>query len=286
MPRLTQINQIANRCAAFALACFAAAIWSSPALAQEPSWSLMISEKEAAISDPTNTALQNFLMWDLSADRVMHRNMPYLELQNNDPQPITELRITIGDERFNFDCAMLQECAMVSDAPAGISVDSSVIAGDELVLNFGNGGLPTGESVRFKIALGVDDGFSFFHRPDFRTVLFDMNEINVYDGNLHLPSSVDPTDDNSHVTVTFGTGATARIAGPIPFEDFNVFGEASKYFNDHFRRYGVMEQVDTFLILGGVGGEIPEPTAVVLAIVALGGGLSLAGRSRRQMRKY
>lgn len=282
MPRLPRAFLTSTHlCMSLVLTCLAIASIAAPARAQEPSWSLKISEKEAAITDPTNSALQNFLMWDLSADRVMNRNMPYLELENNDPQPITEFKMTIGDERFHFDCAMLSECAMISSAPAGVEITSSAGNGDELVLLFGNGGLPSGEAIRFKIALGVDDGLSFFHRPDFRTVLFDMNEINVYDGNLHLPSSVDPTDDNSQVMVKFGSGATARIAGPVPLEDFAVVGEAAKYFNDHFRRYGIMEQVDTFLILGGTGGQIPEPSAVVLAAIATLGGLGFSRRWRR-----
>lgn len=277
--------------AIMALACLSLA--AQPALAQSgDTWSLKISEKEKAISDPLNAALQNFLMWDLGADRVMNRNMPYLELANHHSSlPITEFRMTIGDTRFHFDCSMLQQCALVTDSPSGSAVASSVVpgAGDqapneggELVLNFGNGGLAPGETARFKIALGVDEAYEFFHRPDFRTVLFDMNGINVYDGNLHLPNGVDPTADNAKVTIKFGTGSNAEIAGPIAIEDYDVVGEAAKYFNNHFRRYGVMEQVDTFLVIGGAGSEIPEPSAGLLAVVALVCGLTASRRTVRR----
>jgi hypothetical protein len=257
-----------------------AAAWmlAVPAMATaqfgDSNWSLKISEKSKAITDPSNTALQNFLMWDLGSDRMMNRNMPYLELENlHDSLPITEFRMTVGDPRFHFNCSTLSECAMVADKPAGTEVTTSVVPGEgdqspnqggELVLDFGNGGLAPGQSVLFKIALGVDAAYEFFHRPDFRTVLFDMNGINVYDGNLHLPASVEPTDDNAKVTIKFGSGTNQVIAGPVALDDYDVEGEAAKYYNDIFRRYGVMEQVDTFLVVGGPGSEIPEPISIVL----------------------
>jgi len=264
--------------ATLALTCIAFGTLPLRAESNDATFSLKISEKAKAITDPTNTALQNFLMWDLGSDRVMNRNMPFLELENqHDSLPITEFRMTIGDPRFHFDCSMLNECALVTGSPGNLSVASSIIAGDgdqspnqggELVLNFGNAGLAPGEKVLFKIALGVDEAYDFFHRPDFRTVLFDMNEINVYDGNLHSPNSVDETSDNAKVTVKFGSNGGSFVVGPVPVDDYDVEGEAAKYFNDHFRRYGVMEHVDTFLLVGGVGNEVPEPSAVVLAMVA------------------
>jgi hypothetical protein len=132
----------------------------------------------------------------------------------------------------------------------------------------------------FKIALGVDAAYEFFHRPDFRTVLFDMNGVNVYDGNLHSPDSVDPTDDNAKVSVKFGAGAGQFIVGPVTVDEYDVEGEAAKYFNDNFRRYGVMEHVDTFLVLGS-GEEIPEPTSVALAICGLSSFIGLRRVRRR-----
>ncbi len=101
--------------AALAIAVLAAS--SAPALAaiNDASFSLKISEKEKALSDPTNSELQNFLMWDLGADRVANRNMPYLELTNDtgSDAPLTEFRMTIGDTRFHFDCGMIGSCAML-----------------------------------------------------------------------------------------------------------------------------------------------------------------------------
>jgi hypothetical protein len=265
----------------------AAAASTAKAQTDDSKWSLKISEKEAAITQPENTDLQNFLMWDLGSDRVMSRNMPVLELKNEgSEQPITEFRMTIGDERFHFDCEILGTCARIASAPGGVTSmvipglgDVGALQGGELVLTFGDGGLEIGELARFQIALGVDVGHDFFHRPDFRTVLFDMNEINVYDGNLHLPNGVDPSDDNSIITLKFGSGANLVLGSPVPFEDFGVTGNSALYYNDIFRRYGVMESVDTFLILGGPGGAIPEPSSLVLALVFVASSLSFT-RSR------
>jgi len=280
--------------AAVALACFALA--ALPALAQTSSdmFKLEISEKEKAISDPTNTALQNFLMHDLGADRMIARNMPYLELTNLDPDfPLMEFHASIGDSRFHFDCDMLQACAMISSAPAGIRIESSVIPtadddpsllpGDVLILNFDNGGLAPGESVRFKIALGVDDGYDFFHRPDYRTILFDMNGMDAYGGNVGVPTSMsgDSTADNSQLTAMYGTGGTPYMMAYSALIDYPVMGEAANYYNNHYRPYGIMEHVDTFLALGQAS-EIPEPSAAMLAIVGVFGGLALRSRSRRR----
>jgi hypothetical protein len=294
MTLFTRFRSRSRRCAA-ALAAASIALAAESAFAQSTAelFMLKFSEKEAAISDPTNTPLQNFLMWDLGAERVVARNTPYVELTNlHDSLALSEFHMSIGDGRFHFDCEMFDTCALVSSAPTGLGVTSSVnptdaddpslLPGDVLVLKFGGGGLPAGEAVRFRIALGVDDGYSFFHLPDYRTVLFDMNGINVYDGNLHVPAASDPngTADNANLMTFFGTGGAAQIAEAV-IEDFDVTGEAANYFNNNYRRYGIMERVDTFLALGQ-GAEIPEPSGAALAIVGLLSGLVLPRRRLRR----
>ena len=133
--------------------------------------------------------------------------------------------------------------------------------------------------VRFKIALGVDaDHPEIFQHPDFRTVLFDMNGRNVYDGNLLKFS----TDDNSQVNVKFLlSNASTLNAGPTTFEDILVLGDEGRYYNANFRRYGVMEHVDTFTALPTSSSVIPEPTGVLLSFLSMMGGLSLLSRSPR-----
>ena len=133
-----------------------------PARAATDSFTVKIAEKQQALSDPTDESLQHFLMWDMSADRVIARNMPYLELSNDadSTSPITAFHLTIGDTRFHFDCAALGSCAMLgkttpdvslSSAVSAITGDSASTSGDQLNLTIGNGGLQPGQVVRFKI---------------------------------------------------------------------------------------------------------------------------------------
>jgi hypothetical protein len=253
------------------------------------SFTVKIAEKQQALSDPTDEAMQHFLMWDLNADRVLDRSMPYVELKNDSTStsPITSFHVTIGDTRFHFDCATLHSCAMLGKTTPGISLTSAVSAisgnsastsGDELDLTIGNGGLKPGEVVRFKIALAPDAGTHFFIHPDFRTVLFDMNGKNVYDGNLIQVSST----DNAQLTAIYGlTGSGTLTAGPIALEDTSVVGVESQYYNGIFRHYGVMEPVDTFAKAGSVA-TIPEPGTLVLAALSFFGGLVPLARRRQR----
>ena len=74
------------------------------ALAATDSFTVKISEKQQALSDPSDEAMQHFLMWDLNADRVIARSMPYIELTNDSTStsPITNFHLTIGDMRLPF----------------------------------------------------------------------------------------------------------------------------------------------------------------------------------------
>jgi hypothetical protein len=259
------------------------------ARAATDSFTLKISEKQQALSDPSDEAMQHFLMWDLNADRVIARSMPYIELTNDSTStsPITDFHLTIGDTRFHFDCSTLGACAMLgkttpdislTSAVSAISGNSSSTSGDQLDLSIGNGGLKPGEVVRFKIALAPDAGTNLYAHPDFRTVLFDMNGRNVYDGNLIQVSS----DDNAQLTAIYGlTGGGTLAAGPVALEDTTVVGVESQYYNGVFRHYGVMEPVDTFAKAGSVA-SVPEPGTLVLAALGLFGGLLPLSRRRQR----
>ena len=79
-------------------------------------------------------------------------------------------------------------------------------------MNIGDGGLQPGELVRFKIDLDVDPEFAdqVFAHPDYRTVLFDMNGFNVYDG-LQQQSDA----DNGKAVGDFRSGRGRRFGdGP------------------------------------------------------------------------
>ena len=260
------------------LAGAAAPAW---AVITDAKYTLKISEKEGALEGVSNQML-NFLMWDLGADRMINRNMPFLELKNDSTSdaPITEFRLSIGDARFHFDCSMLSACAMLAKSTPDVALASSVAnSGDQLVISLGDGGLAAGEVVRFKIALGVDaaNQGQFFHRPDFRTVLFDMNGKNVYDGNL-LDSK---TTDNAIATAKFEmTGMPSVSVNSSPFADQLVVGVEAQYYNGIYRPYGIMEPIDTFLTSGS-GTGVPEPGTVVMAAVAFAGTMVVRTRVRR-----
>src|SRR5262249_6966788 len=166
-------QQIGARLAAAMLAIAALAITTAPAVAaiDDASFTMKVSEREKALSEPTNMEVQKFLMWDLGADRVAARNMPFIELFNDSTSdaPITEFKLTIGDPRFTFSCEMVGGCAALGKPTPGFSLTSSLAdSGDTLVVGIGNGGLDPGEAIRFRIALGVDAGFNFYKAPDFR----------------------------------------------------------------------------------------------------------------------
>jgi hypothetical protein len=247
------------------------------------SFTLKFSEKEMKLEHPTDMMWDKYLMWDLAFQRMNDRNMPYLELSNlaTSTAPITEFHMTIGDTRFNFDDDVMGKFAMLGSSTPGFSITSSTAGnlGDELVINIGNGGLQPGQLVRFKIDLAVDPDFAddFFKFPDYRTVLFDMNGFNVYDGLQQQNPS-----DNARAWVVFDPALGANFATqPVPLADELVSGAAADFYNNNYRRYGETDPVRTFLLNGGGTGVVPEPQSMIFAILAVLGTVSCNPRPRR-----
>jgi hypothetical protein len=270
------------------------AAWSAPlillaitatltnrALAQD-SWSLRISEKENELAHTGDPMWSKWLMWDIGYQRMMDRNMPYIELTNaaTSTDPITQFHITIGDNRFNFAPVQGTDLVMIgSTSPATLPLTASTVGGlgDELVVDLGNGGLAPGDTVRFKIKLGIDPSFAATYAasfgaslPDYRTVLFDMNGVNVYDGNTVDNS----TKDNSQSFVIFDTNMHSSTA---VFPDETV--PNGIYYNNILRPYTAIDMVNLFQLEGAA--PIPEPASVGLAIFGMAGFL-LSRRSRRR----
>ncbi len=245
----------------------------------QSTFTVNISEKEQKLAHPTDMMWDKHLMWDLGFQRMNDRNMPYVELRNTGTAPITEYRMTIGDTRFNFTNESLGTYALLGSTTPGFQLTSNAISGDELVVMIGNGGLPVGQLVRFKIDLGVDPPNSggLFEFPDFRTVLFDMNGVQVYDSGM--PTVVSSTD-NSRISVVFDPPTGANFATtPVFLADATVPAPANIFFNDARRQWGENDPVRIFSLTGG--GIIPEPSsAVLLAGVACG----LATWRRRRKR--
>src|ERR1051326_8933235 len=86
-------------CLALMLFAFAGAKVSA-----QDSWSLRISEKEGELEHTVDPMWSKWLMWDIGYQRMVDRNMPYIEIMNAamSTDPITEFHLTIGDNRFNF----------------------------------------------------------------------------------------------------------------------------------------------------------------------------------------
>lgn len=284
MPRIA-VNRIQFNLGVAVVALFALAFAASPGVAQTGSFTLKISEKEMNLAHPNDMMWQKYIMWDLGYQRMVDRNMPYLEL-TNDPTstaPISQFNLTIGDTRFHFDNSFMGNYVMLGSSTPGFNLSSSTLdGGNQLVVNIGNGGLAPGDVLRFKIDLGVDapyldEPFNFFPHPDYRTVLFDMNGVNVYDGNLVNKS----TADNANAWVVFSpTSGPSFESDKFVFEDEDVVVGA-QFFNNNYRRYGEMDPVYAFQLGGPTEGVIPEPSSLMLALVSLVGAASLSTRQRR-----
>jgi hypothetical protein len=259
--------------AILALSFFAAGV--RPVVAQD-TWLLQISEKENQLVHPSDPMWMKSNMWDVSYQRMNDRNMPVLELTNLQPAggpDISTFEMTIGDTRFHFADDYLGAYAVLGNSTPGFQLTSTANGGNLLKVNI-VGGLSPGETVRFKIDLDVDDGLPFFAHPDYRTVLFDMNGINVYGDDPQTPNN---QEDNAQATVTFSNNTTN---GPVAFIDEDVDSPAGQYYNNIFRPYGVMEPVDIFDIGGGPN-VIPEPSSALLALAGLIGSMWVTGRPRR-----
>ncbi len=248
-------------------------------------FTLKITEKEMKLEHPTDMMWDKYLMWDLGFQRMNDRNMPYIELSNDatSTAPITEFHLTIGDSRFNFDDDVLGKFATLGSSTPGFSITSSTVGnlGNELVVNIGNGGLQPGQLVRFKLDLAVDPEFAedFFKFPDYRTVLFDMNGFNVYDG-LQQQSAA----DNARAWVVFDPAAGANFSTqPVPLADELVSGAAADFYNNNYRQYGELDPVRTFQLDGESMGVIPEPSSALLALFTVLAKLSYNKRPRRPL---
>lgn len=247
------------------------------------SFTLKITEKEMKLEHPTDMMWDKYLMWDLAFQRMNDRNMPYIELANDasSDAPIIEFHLTIGDSRFNFAQDVMGKFAMLGSTTPGFDIAATTVGGlgDELVITIGNGGLQPGDLLRFKIDLAVDPAYAdtFFAFPDYRTVLFDMNGLNVYDGLQQQSDS-----DNARAWVIFDPPVGANFATPpVALHDEIVSGDAADFYNNNYRRYRDMDPVRTFQVTGGATGIIPEPGGMVLA----GMGALLGGFWRRRVHR-
>jgi hypothetical protein len=262
-----------------ALTALAMAVSLASQVSAQDSWSVRLSEKEGELAHTGDAMWTKWLMWDIGYQRMVDRNSPYLEVNNasTSVDPITQFHITIGDNRFNF-APINGVLATLGSTTPGFTLTSSTVGnlGDELVVNIGGGGLAPGQSVRFKVKLGIDPSFAAAYAasfgtslPDYRTVLFDMNGINVYDGGTISNSSA----DNSKAFVVFDTNIQSNTS---TFPDAVV--PVGQFFNSNIRAYSELDPVNLFELQGQA---IPEPTSIGLVMLGITGFfLSARWRSR------
>jgi PEP-CTERM motif-containing protein len=107
--------------------------------------------------------------------------------------------------------------------------------------------------------------------PDYRTVLFDMNGNNVYDGTVKKSS-----DDNAHAFVIFDPAGQSTTTA---FEDEDV--AVSQFFNNNIRG-GCCCTGDPVLIFQIDGSApIPEPASITLVMFGVAA-IVLQRRPRRR----
>jgi hypothetical protein len=254
------------------LAAVAISFFSIPAQATitDTDWSLKISEREMAFRPVTDAMAMKTLMWDLPSSRRAARNVPFICLTNeSDTASISQFKMTIGDDQFHFANSLMGMYAKLGKDTPGVSLSSTVEdGGDTLLVNFLNGGLAPGATANFQIDIDVDAGLAgaIYKHPDYRTVLFDMNGDNYYDGAgiVHDPDS----DDNSVVKLTFSmTGMPNVTTIPEAFPDPSVVDGSAGYVNNNIARYGDSDPVRAFVLEGG--GAVPEPSSAVLGLLGL-----------------
>ena len=248
------------------------------------SWCLRISEKEKQLVHYNEPEWMKPLMWDVGITRNdYYRNMPTLEVSNTaaaGSPDIVQFQMTIGDTRFHFNDAFLGVAALIGESTMEYDLTSIISPdGNLLTVNIqkqgGTGGVAPGDEVRFRIDIDVDAGLPsppFYMYPDFRTVLFDKNGVQVYGADPAFPNGA---EDNAQASVKFSDGTTLGLQA-LP--DFTVTGAQNEYFNANYHPRGVMEGVDIFT---SGGGAIPEPGSAALALLGLVGIMSLGTRRRR-----
>ncbi len=277
MPLWLDSKHLASGVMFAAVACLIGTCVATPAVAElgDVGFQVKFCEKEMVLEYPGNMGVKMFASWDAPYQRIANRNMPFIEVMNlsDSTGNLTEFSITIGDTDFNFSKEYFGDYVIQSNSTPDPIISSITSTGDLLTLTFGDGGLAPGELIRFGIDIDPDPGLEdMFPHPDYRLVLFDMNNL---DGN--------GIEDNSVVTAVFEdpNDSTMTATASTQLEDYEVTGPQSNYFNQIIRPYSVMEGVDIFAASGFNGGtEIPEPSTIPLVLISVAG-LAIWNRRHR-----
>lgn len=230
------------------------------------------SSLETLLHAPTDMMAAKTALWTGWLTQLYENNMPYIELTNgaNDPA-INQFTMTIGDEDYQFSNEFKNKTwtnsypfaadgsyALLGFSTPDVELTSSITdGGNQLVIDFGAGGLQPGETVRFQVDINADpdaEGAMIF--ADYTSVFFTPN---------------DDDGPSSFVTIDFaGTDldASGSLTNPsIPTEVAQFFQSPRPY-----RTPQTPPEVPPTTFE-----RVPEPTGVLLASLALVG---LAARRR------
>jgi hypothetical protein len=192
--------------------------------------------------------------------RVRARNKPAVLIQNRDSSEgaLSSFTMTInlaaylfgagGDGGDGFD-GYIKRSAY---ADPGVDIIGSSVSpdGQRVTVNFD--GLTAGKSVIFRVDIDVDSNpiyADLFPFPDFRSVLFDMDD------------EGDPTEHTGTTTATFSADGMSSTTSESPLVGkFDMEWEG-----ENTRPYHVVDPI----IPGGGGGGIPEPSSLLLMLTGL-----------------
>lgn len=226
------------------------------------------SSLETLLADPTDMMSAKTALWTGWLTQLYENNMPYIEITNDADDPaITQFTMTIGDADYQFSNEYKNKLwtnsypyqadgtyALLGYSTPDIELVGSIADnGDTLVIDFGDGGLQPGETVRFQVDIDRDpdaEGAMLF--ADYTSVFF----------------TDDSEGSNSFVTMDFaGTDndASGFLSGsPTGGNDVQVPRPYSE------------EQVPPMVPPTSLD-PIPEPTSVLLVSLAA---MGLAARRR------
>lgn len=207
------------------------------------------------------------VLWQESCDnphlRVRARNKPAVMLTNkaDSVAPITSFTLTmdatqpylfgtgdiVADNYSNF-----IKNTIYTDA--GVTITGSSVSPDGKALTVNFDGLTAGKRAIFNVDFDAEDP-GMFPFPDYRMALLGA----PYPGE-------DPTTPATYAA-TFTNAASPVPNSQTLSAEFEQMTETPTYHDLVIRPYGVMDKLE---IITGGGGEIPEPSSLVLAAGGLG----------------
>jgi MYXO-CTERM domain-containing protein len=144
----------------------------------------------------------------------------------------------------------------------GVTITGSSVSGDGRLLTVNFDGLTAGKKAIFNVDLDAADP-GMFPFPDYRMVL------------LGAPQPGENPTPPGAFSATFTNSASPLPNTQTLSGEFEQMTETPTYHDLVIRPYNVMDKVEIIT----TGGEIPEPTGIVLALSGLG---LLAVRRRRR----